>query len=253
MISEAALKRYSSLLHKKHREEEKAFIIEGEKLILEALESGKNIEVIIAISENVASENLLTRLQKKSVRFESCTASRFKKLTDTVHPQGIIAVVSSAGYFKPETAAISSPLVLYLNNINDPGNMGTILRTAGWFGLEDIILSPECVEIFNPKVVRSAMGAIFKLNFYVEIPEKLKALKKKGYKILVSDMDGDDAGEIESANKTILVMNNEAHGADTEIKSIADSIISVPGSGKAESLNVAVSAGILLYELSRKI
>lgn len=165
MITAAELKKYSSLLRKKLREEENQFLIEGEKLLYEALSAGTEIIIVMKQLSTDISPGLLSLLAKKKIPFEDLRSDQFRKLTDTVNSQGIVAVVNSAGIKKKDLKKIDTPLVLLLNNISDPGNMGTILRTALWFGVKDIILSGDCVEIFNPKVVRSAMGALFKLNF----------------------------------------------------------------------------------------
>ncbi len=250
MISAAQLKKFSSLLQKKYRDEEHLFLIEGEKLIVEALRAGKVISAVMKLNGHSVSDELESRLNKKHIEIENVKTEQFRRLTDTVHPQGIVAVVSSEGLIRDDIGGVTAPVVLYLNSITDPGNMGTILRTCHWFGVKEVVLSKECVEVLNPKVLRSAMGAVFNLNFYLLPSGRLGELKKSGYKILVSDMNGEDISDLKPYPKVVIVMNNEAHGADNSVLQTADGIISIPGSGKAESLNVAIATGIILFKIT---
>lgn len=251
MITKNELKYYSSLLQKKFRREENKFIVEGEKIVLEGLKS--NFECEIVICTNQFSEdniNILKELKAKNIRAEIIKNIEFVKLSDTINPQGIAAVFKKT---KPGKIAQNNILV-GLEDISDPGNLGTIIRNCDWFGITEIILSKDCAEIFNPKTIRASMGSVFHTNIFEEIdlPEEIKKIKKGGYEILCTDLVGESVYSHKPSKKTFIIFSNEAHGSSGEIKNLADYKITIPKKGKAESLNVASASAIILSELSKR-
>ena len=140
---------------------------------------------------------------------------------------------------------------LILDNISDPGNMGTILRTAIWFGIKDVILSSECVDLYNSKVVRSGMGAHFHLNQIVinSLDNLIPKLQKDGFSIIGAELDGTSINKFTVPSKWALVLGSEAHGISPYIKSSLDESVTIPNKDNLESLNVAVAAGIILNSL----
>jgi TrmH family RNA methyltransferase len=250
MITQKEIKYYSSLLQKKYRQQEKKFIAEGDKLITGGIESGYVPEIIITtvpfFDEQRDYFNSL-----RDFRIEKIKTAELKKLTDTKTPQRVIAVFPS----KSNTLSlkkISSRTIIYLDNISDPGNAGTILRNCDWFGITDVLMSAGTVELYNPKVVRSTMGSLFHLNIFEEVkPENVEELKTRGYKIICSDIKGDDVMDFSFPEKSVIVFSNEAHGPDNNIRELADHIISISKIGKAESLNVASASAIILALLTR--
>jgi len=184
-------------------------------------------------------------------RYHIIKDSDIRYISSLKNPEGIVAIGKLAEL--PDKSLEKALLpALYLWEINDPGNLGTIFRTASWFGVNTIIISPGSVDCFSPKVVRGSMGAIFRLNIFekVQINQLREYAGKVKAQLFCADMDG----EIVSAypnNNWILVFGNEARGVPREIKMENDSIIKIPKKGYGESLNLGVSVGILLSELTK--
>lgn len=251
MLTNAELKYYSSLLQKKYRFEENKFLVEGYKLIEEAVASGFKCECLIAshlFMEN--NEDILQRLSIKIDRIEFIKQKDFEKLSDTKTPQGIIGIFNKPLRQKSNS---NDNKIVALENVSDPGNLGTILRNCDWFGFNTIILSGNCSEIYSPKVIRSSAGSVFHLNIIEQkdFYNSLQSYKNTGYNILCSDINGNNIYEFVKAKKTIIVFSNEANGPTEEIIALSDYKITIPKIGKAESLNVASASAVILSELSR--
>ena len=251
MLTKNQIKYYSSLLNKKIREQEKKFIVEGIKLIAEALGSNYPCEIIIALKES-AAENLIKQLNRKKVNTEIVKSADFEKLCDTKNPQGIVGIF----HFKQlsQLDFVHEKLIVALENISDPGNVGTILRNCDWFGVKNILLSPDCAEVYNPKVIRASAGSIFHLNIFEEkdFYGLLKEQRENGFAILCADLNGENLYTFNGNQKIILVLANEANGPTNNLLEICDSRITIPRKGKAESLNVASATAVILSELTRK-
>lgn len=252
MISNNELKYYSSLLKKKFRDSENRFIVEGKKSVQEGIESSYKCEIVF-ITNKFASEEIqfINNLDKRKVKVAVLKSLEFKKITDTKSPQGIAAVFD-INRIKPDFPSMHEPLVVYLENISDPGNLGTIMRTSDWFGVKNIFLSNECSEVFNPKVIRSSMGSIFHIKVFENVKlDEIKILKDFGYEFLCSDLSGKNIYDFEKGKHTLLFLANESRGPSSELLSIADKKITIPGKGSAESLNVASASAIILSQLSK--
>ena len=152
--------------------------------------------------------------------------------------------------FSADKFTSNKPIII-LDKVSDPGNLGTIIRTADWFGVQNIILSEDSVDLYSPKVVRSTMGSIFHVKTIesTNIVQSIAGLKKKGYNIVALDIKGDSVANFESIPKTAYIFGSESHGIRNTLLDLADKKITISGAGKAESLNVAVSAGILMSQL----
>ena len=249
MLSNSQIKLFKSLHTKKIRVAEKQFIIEGHRLIEEAFRA-KTKFVGIWCTEEYAEKNskLLIALKRAQNTWETTSAKSLSQVCDSLNNQGIIALITL-----PEQVQFkidNSPLLL-LDNISDPGNMGTILRTAEWFGVKNIIFSPKCVDPYNSKVIRSAMGAHFHLNQIVQdnLINIIPKLKNEGFTIIGAEMDGTPITEFSPPQKWALVLGNEAHGLSPHIKPLLDKSITISKSGNIESLNVAVASGVILNSL----
>lgn len=252
MLTKNELKYYSSLLQKKHRTEEKKFLVEGEKLIHEAAGSGLKCECVIS-SHLFYEKNkhVVDQFEKDAGRVEVVRQIDFEKLCDTKTPQGIVGVFA----FPKQSKQINrnEKVIAALENVSDPGNMGTILRNSDWFGVATVLISEDCAEVFSPKVIRSSAGSVFHLNiieaenFYAT----LQSLKRDGYKILCADLNGEDIYRLKKNEKAILVLANEANGPSSKILELSDKIVTIPRKGKAESLNVASASAVLFSELTR--
>ncbi len=250
MITRAEIKYYSTLLQKKYRQKEKKFTAEGDKLVAEGIESGLVPEVILTTTSFFEAQKVFFN-SLKSFRIEQITAAELRKLTDTKTPQEVIAVFPFISN-RSELKKLNRPLLVYLDNIADPGNTGTILRNCDWFGIRDVLISRGSVELYNPKVIRSAMGSVFHLNIFEDIGiNHLEELKKKGYSIICSDLIGEDVYDFDPPEKYILVFSNEAHGPGNNVRELSDHIVSIKKKGKAESLNVASASAVILSLLTR--
>lgn len=244
------IKSIKKLKEKKYRDETNTFIIEGIKLIEEAMEEKIQIEKIVVCNE--FNENFSQELLYKIAKYDVIYVPKniFKLLTDVSNPQGILAVVAKN---KKDEIDYSQDFYLILDNIQDPGNMGTILRTADSINLNQIIVAKGGSDCYNPKVVRSTMGAIFRVNvFECDLEKEIKNLKKHKIKILATDLNTKNTIYDTEYEKTAVVIGNEANGVSEKILQLSDDRIKIPMLGRTESLNAGVATGIILYEVVRK-
>ncbi|GAB4298875.1 MAG: RNA methyltransferase [Ignavibacteriaceae bacterium] len=255
MLSKNELKYYSSLLQKKYRKQENKFLIEGKKLVEESLKSNYETELIVFTREFFSEHSeFINRISKASIRLEQIRAIEFQRFSDTRTPQGIAAVLKMKQPADPDKLKLKNEFALYLEDISDPGNLGTILRTADWFGITDIILSPDSAEIYNPKVLRSSMGSVFHLNLFTDFPvNKLIKFTKEGYNVLCADKEGIPVFGLTDFRKKIICFGNEAKGISDQLQKISSGKITIPGKGKAESLNVAAAAAVILAQVFIKL
>ena len=244
------IKSIRKLKDKKYRDEKNEFIIEGIKLIEEAMEEQVNIKRIVVCDE--CAEDLPKDLLYKIAKFDVIYVPEkiFKLITDVNNPQGILAVVEKNNIKEIDFKA---DFFLILDNIQDPGNMGTILRTADSINLKQIIVANGSSDCYNPKVVRSTMGAIFRVKvFECDLLKVIKELRKHKVKILSTDLNTEKSIYDVDYNKTAVVIGNEAKGVSNEVLELSDNTIKIPMQGKTESLNAGVATGIILYEMMRK-
>ncbi len=249
-MTRAEIKYYASLTQKKHRIEESKFLVEGIKLIKEAFEFGYYCEAVFyTIKVNLAEEEFIDSIQKKVFKIEEILTNDLGRLTDAKTPQQVVAVFQD----DKKHNNIRGNLIVALQNINDPGNLGTIIRNSDWFGVETVILSENCAEVFSPKVIRASAGSVFHMNiieaenFY----DKLYELKELDFRICTADLSGEDIYSFEKPKKSILVLSNETHGPSKDLINLCDTKITIPRKGKAESLNVGNASAIILYELTK--
>ena len=253
MISKNDLQYYSSLLTKKYRKAENKFMVEGKKSVLEGLNSTYKCEVIL-ITNEFSRENNKTVEEFAALNHKIITLKQteFQKLTDTKTPQGIAAVFIKPKLEYSKVNQDNNKIIVMLDNISDPGNLGTIIRNCDWFGVKNILLSENIVDYTNPKVIRASMGSVFHLNIFEGIKtESLIKLKEKGFEILCSDTEGENVFSYRSEKKKILVLSSESHGPSKEIEKVSDKKICIPKIGNAESLNVASASAVLLAFLTK--
>lgn len=251
MITKNELKYFASLKQKKQRKQENKFLAEGEKIVLEGINAKHPCELVLMTSEFFnRNENLTGVIKKRQIRIEIVKNNELEKLSDTKTPQGIIAFFESRKLEFDLKSFEKDPLIVFLDNISDPGNVGTILRTCDWFGIKSVLLSKNSAEYLNPKVVRSSMGSIFHLSILENADKYLQLLKEKGFKLICSDLDGKNIFKFNTPGKSVLVLSNESSGPSSEILMMADEKVTIPGKGNAESLNVASAAAIILAQLT---
>lgn len=239
MLSRAQSKYIRSLSQQKFREEHGLFVAEGDKLATEWLNSAAKLQQVVATKRWAdANSKLLTRHKEAEIL-----------LTEEADLDGV------SGLPSPPEVLIVAPIVdpqplpetdqwfLMLDHIQDPGNMGTIMRIADWFGIGHIICSPGCADIYNPKVVQSAMGAHLRVN--VVEWELAEACKKISFPKYAAVLGGENAYTVAKGGAGVLMIGNESKGLAKELVELADKHVSIPGKGGAESLNAGVATGIL--------
>lgn len=254
-MNKSEIKSLKMLQNKKHRDEQKSFIVEGKRSVVEVLKQNCKIDLIIINHEIVKKEEkLIDQIKKKSIRLELVSSKELEAISSVEHSQGILAIVK---YLQPDVSILftnknEKSKVVLLDNISDPGNMGTIIRTVDWFGLDALIITGNSVDIYNPKVVRSTMGSLFHIPIFIKknTLEIIKKLKEKDFIIIAADLKGEQYNQIKYPNKSAIVFGNEAHGISSEIKPYVDKFVTIPGRGQAESLNVAISVGIILSQIN---
>ena len=254
MLSASRIKHLNSLHQKKFRRKENRFILEGHRLIDQALSANAEIEEVWMTKKSLESPNgkdIFQQIENKKIPWSITPEKIIRQVSDSLNDQGIIALTPIPTYKKYNQPPKQS---IYLDGVSDPGNMGTILRTAAWFGIKSVFRSPDCVDPFNSKVVRSAMGAHFYFShFEASIGEKLLAeLKKTGIKILGSKMTGSSIHTLDMSDSDgwCLILGSESHGISESVENFITNTITIPGSEGMESLNVSVAGGILLHALT---
>jgi TrmH family RNA methyltransferase len=252
-LSQSLLKSYSKLTQKKYRQSERKFLVEGVHLVEEVLNSDWEVEAIIINSKGFVKEvgRLGSWEAGNGVPLYECSEKDFKKFSDTITSQGIVAVVKMKE-FPAKSFWNQLPqrsLIVVLDEITDPGNAGTILRTCDWFGVDAAIVSNNSVDIFNPKVLRATMGAIFHFPILTDLnlESMLSQSKEHQFKIITTVLDSGNAlDRFSFPDRSIVVLGNEARGVSEKIRNLSDELVTIPKYGKAESLNVAISCGIIL-------
>ena len=276
MLTNAKIKEIQKLTEKsKARREAGLFVIEGPRMFIETpLEWIEEIYVTQRFLDNADSGLSATSAgsvenshsdYSTSIRasemitwmnHEVVTEEQMKKLTDTVTPQGILCVVRQPSYTMEDI--INHPghrLIMILEDIQDPGNLGTIFRTAEGAGASGIIMTKGCADLFNPKVVRSTMGSIYRVPFFVtdDIEQTISLVKNAQIEVFAAHLKGEHFyDEIEYKDAAFLI-GNEGRGLKDSTASLADTYIKIPMSGELESLNASMAAGILMYEHNRQI
>lgn len=248
------VKQIRKLKDKKYRDQTGQYIVEGIKLLREAIEENAKITTIVVCDDCEKNGTLDKKLLYEIAKFNCIyvTEKVFNLLTDVSNPQGVLAVIE-----KNNTRAEinwDEDLILVLDNVQDPGNIGTILRTLDSANLKQIIISKGSGDVYNPKVVRSTMGAIFRVNVIESdnIADTIKEIKKHKYTVMATDLYTDSSIYDEKYNKCAIVIGNEANGVSKEVLELADKKIKIPMLGKTESLNASVATGIILYEYVRQ-
>jgi len=245
------IKEIKKLQEKKYRDLYKKFIVEGNRIIEDAIKEKANIETIVICEDCV--KNLDKKLMYEIAKYNCLYVSEkvFNSLTDVTNPQGILAVVS-INRNKNEIEYLDD-IIVVLDGIQDPGNLGTILRTVDSADLKQIIVSENTADCYNPKVVRSTMGGIFRVNVIKSdnLVKDLLEIKKQGFDVVVSSLDTEKSVYDIKFSKKVIVIGNEANGVSKDIMEIADIKAKIPMLGKTESLNASVAAGIFIYEYVR--
>ena len=248
------VKSVKKLKEKKYRDLENAYIVEGIKMVKEAIMERASIRQIIICDDCEKSDNIPKELMYEIAKYDCTyvTSKVFKYISEVQTPQGVLAVIEKNNGIGDIN--YDEDIIVALDDIQDPGNLGTILRTVDSVGLTQILVSKGTADCYNPKVVRSSMGAIYRVKVIEceDLLETLKEVKRNKFKILVTSL-GDSKNIYDMKyNKKVLVIGNEANGVEERIMNLADERIKIPMLGRTESLNAAVATGIILYEYVRQ-
>lgn len=258
MISSSANSQIKNLIQlqkkAKTRNEQGAFVIEGIKMFEESKEGGYLIKAYV--SETFYKEKMIeTPGYFSDIPYEIVLDSILKDASDTLTPQGIMAIVKKTEYDLQQIITNDKANLILLEDLRDPGNLGTILRTAEGAGITGVILSKNSVDMYNPKVIRSTMGAIYRVPFvYAEdFKETLIDIKKNNIQIYAAHLAATNSyDEADYTGKSAILIGNEANGLSDEAARMASQYIKIPMAGKVESLNAAIAAAILMYEVFRQ-
>lgn len=251
MLSKALIKRISSYKESKYRNQDKVFVVEGVKVVNELLNSCFEIETICALRQWL-DDNSKSIINKTNNIIE-VSGDELKKISSFSTPNQVLAVVKTPS---PKEVVFKDKLVIALDQINDPGNLGTIIRIAHWFGIEDIICSENTVDQYNPKTIQSTMGSLFRVNVsYHNLKSYLQNLPED-YPIYGTIVEnGENIYEKQVQKQGIIIIGSESHGISDEILPLINNPITIPNfsiNQRAESLNASIATGIIVSEFRRR-
>jgi TrmH family RNA methyltransferase len=238
------------LSQRKARETSAEFVVEGVRLTEEALASGWQARFMLYTADlSTRGQELVAICRLRGVEVEEAAPHVLKSAADTENPQGILGVFARRELALPERA----DFIVIADGLRDPGNLGTLLRTAAAAGAQAVLLAPGCVDAFSPKVLRSAMGAHFRLALREWDFAEIAAWLKPSCRVLIAESaEGTPCWQFDLRAPLALVVGGEAEGASPAARALADALVSIPMPGRSESLNAAVAAGILLFEVVRQ-
>lgn len=246
------IKELTQLIKKsKARREERVFVVEGIRMFVEAPK--EQVQAVYASESFLKDPEHMACLQ--GYDYEEVSDSVFASASDTKTPQGILCVVRMPEYSKETFFSESGGLYLVLENIQDPGNLGTMFRTGEGAGISGVILSRDTVDLFNPKTIRSTMGSVYRVPFLIadDLEAVIGEMKKQGVHLYAAHLKGEQSYDrFDYRESTAFLIGNEGNGLSERTASLADTYVRIPMEGKVESLNAAMASGILLYEAARQ-
>ncbi len=250
MLSKKIVKYIQSLSHKKFRDEEGVFIAEGPKVVGELL-SQKKMKCTLLCAEKIwFSQNEVLLEEVASENIYETDDHWLKSISQLKTPNQVVAVFEK--YKAPEIPKLAGNISVMLDDLQDPGNLGTIIRIADWFAIENIVCSMNSVECFNPKVVQSTMGSIARVNVFYTDLEKCIA-KNKTVPVFATTLSGTPIFKLPKITEGIILIGNESKGIRNDLLKLCDQQITIPRLGHAESLNAAVATGIIISQLKAKL
>lgn len=239
---------------RKSRDEDGIFLVEGIRMFRE-VPVNRLREIYMAESFYKKAEGDICRLTEQAgIRPEILSDTVFSHVSDTKSPQGILCVVEQMRYERQDLLR-GCPHLLVLDRLQDPGNVGTILRTAEGAGVTGILMDRECADIYNPKTIRSTMGSIYRMPFYMaeDLGREILFLKEQGICTYAAHLEGSvDYDTVNYRKPCAFLIGNEGNGLRVEIAALADTYIKIPMEGQVESLNAAIASAVLMFEVSRQ-
>lgn len=258
-LSKAGQQQIIKLQQKKYRDQSATFFAEGFRALTSALQSAPENILRIVVNESILDRkqftSILEEAQKLNLPVFQLADRDFKKISDASTASGLLFTCKKPGIISLEEIAEKARYLVYLERIADPGNLGTIIRSASWFGIDALLLSPESVDPFNPKVVRSTAGTIFDVNIVtnIGIDELETIVKPCGFQFCATlPANEQHISDWNPKEKTMVLLGPEAHGLSKDAIHACDAQITITGRGKAESLNLSVAAGIVFYEMTNQ-
>ncbi|MFO7754965.1 MAG: RNA methyltransferase [Bacteroidales bacterium] len=253
MLSSANIKLINSLVLKKYRDRHKLYIIEGDKLVSEFLASNRVVKLLLARGEWL--EKTDDRLLSAAERIITVSENELRKVSGLKTPHNTLALIGIEDTV-PGISALSGKLSIALDNIRDPGNLGTIIRIAAWFGIENIICSRGTVDVYNPKTIQATMGALIHVNVsYPDLPAVTRSLSEYGTPVYATTLDGEPVYSIKKSSAGLLLFGNESRGLSEALMPWVTKKITIPSCIKPlpgiDSLNVAMTAAIICSEFRR--
>jgi TrmH family RNA methyltransferase len=247
MLSKSQIGFIKSLHQKKYRKENGLFIIEGIKSLVEFVSSKYEIQTVYYLHQY---QSLLPKLAPNIKLFEVNNAE-LSKISTLQAPPGVLAVVKMPVEIFNEKTVCKDTFSMALDGVQDPGNLGTIIRTADWFGFKNVICSENTVEVYNPKTVQATMGSLARVNvFYTDLPAFLKDTDVPVYGAM---LEGENLFQVKWKKEGIIVLGNEGQGISDSVAETMHEAVTIPRIGGAESLNVSISAAIICAEISRNL
>ena len=247
MLSKSQISFIKSLHQKKFRKEHRLFIVEGIKSVTEFIHSDYLVNSVYC------TENVMPKLVKlpQKIKLNQISNADLDKISTLTTSQNILALVELPDNNDIDTLSLKGQFTLALDGVQDPGNLGTIIRTADWFGLQQIICSEDCVEIYNPKVVQATMGSLSRMK--IKYGDLTSILKNPNVPVFGAMLNGTSITKTNFGTEGIIVLGNEGSGISEAVANQITNRVTIPGAGKAESLNVAICASLFCYELKRNI
>jgi RNA methyltransferase, TrmH family len=254
-VTKNEIKHIRSLSQKKNRQSEGKFVVEGWRALKEALNSAAKVDLVGVLARyrrDPDYQKILESFEARGAEIRELTEKELDALADTVHAQGVIAVVGQKRWTLENGLLKKASLVVVADAVSDPGNLGSIVRSADWFGVDLLVFGKGCVELYNEKVVRSTAGSIFHVPVVegMELTEVLSMLKENGFTVVALSGDGKRPYEESPVSgRLAFVLGSEAHGVSNAARAAAHEVVRIPKYGKAESLNVGVACGIVLARI----
>jgi len=240
------------LHQRKSRDKEGVFIAEGFNALEAAIETTCHpILEVVADEDHLES---IVDILPEDVPVYGCSGSIMEEISTEKTPQGVVVICHRGKFHFSDLEDTASDTLFYLDRVSDPGNLGTIMRTAAWFDVRQLILSPSCVDPFNTKAIRASAGTIFGIEIYQSVdPQQIRQFADRtGYKMIAMvPRGGISPDEVKESGRNIVLLGQEAYGLSEELTGYADRLVSIPGRGNVESLNLSIAAAIILYEITK--
>lgn len=251
MLTNSQIKHILSLKQKKFRTEHQQFVVEGVKVVKELLASPYKVDAVYGVGDFI---NEIASSAENGLAMTVITEQQLQKISNLETPNSVLAVASiPQSIFSFQQ--VKNKLALALDTIKDPGNLGTIIRTAAWFGIDTIICSPNTTDAWSPKAVQATMGALFRTNVvYADLKKVLEEYNSAAIPVYATTLDGTDIYKATISPNGLIVIGSESHGVSTELLALINNKLLIPSfsSGAAESLNAAVAAGVVCSEFRRR-